>query len=392
MRLHFLKNPFYLYIIAFATVIGLYLLRWSDLFPKLSTGLLLFFILTFIFSLICGKLFSYLRKPLFSANFFNKNDPIIVFGIFFCYALEFLYVGHVPLFTLSPSAKFMHFGGIPTFHVFLVTFTVFYSVVLFHKLISCFSKKNLLYFFLILIPPLLMVNRGMFIEIFFAALIVYIFSIQRLFFKKIIYVSIIVIGVFYGFALLGNARLQSDTTFHDKIAVPSERFKKNRIPDTFLWPYMYATSPLGNLQKAIDVAKPAYDFKAFFFLCICPDFISKRIYQHSNKLIGPRIAVSFTVSTMYYNAYLTMGYVGMVLLFTYQIILLFLIPLSLKTRNKYYVPVMSITCVTVILNTFTNMWFFSAISFPIFWGILAGLRENKKINRRKNDSYCVGQL
>ena len=42
-----LKNPFFLYIAAFAAALLTYQLNWSEVYPPLSSGLVLFFLATF---------------------------------------------------------------------------------------------------------------------------------------------------------------------------------------------------------------------------------------------------------------------------------------------------------------------------------------------------------
>ena len=49
---HFFCNPFFLYFASWSIVCGLYLLRWSDLYPIISGKLLLFLTVTCIISLL----------------------------------------------------------------------------------------------------------------------------------------------------------------------------------------------------------------------------------------------------------------------------------------------------------------------------------------------------
>ena len=126
-------NPFFVHIYSFSFSLILYILGWSNLFPNLSTSLVLFFISTFIVSLIlgwhvCKCRHSFLSNPLKIDVKYTR----IVKCLFIFYVFEFIYARRVPLFSMFVSAdKFIHFGGIPTFHVLLVTYNVFFAVFLF---------------------------------------------------------------------------------------------------------------------------------------------------------------------------------------------------------------------------------------------------------------------
>lgn len=368
-----LINPFYLYIYAFGFVLILYSLRWSVLLPDLSIGLIAFLLLTFIFSLMYGLHIQKCRKTFFSNPLCIavNYDRRVVF-ILILYVLEFLYAKRLPLLELlSVSENFIHFGGIPTVHVLLVTYTVFFSTLLFHKLICSFNRK-LLYDFLIisLLPPLLMINRGMLFTIFFACLFVYLFSLKAFKRKILIYCIISISLALYLFSIIGSARINDDedSTVFVAFTQPTDNFESLGISNMFLWPYMYIVSPIGNLQNCIDMYQPTGSFSTFFWKCICPDFISKHFYEFETDSL-PLISPVFNVSTMYTNAYAQLGYLGMGILFVMQTFILYIIFLAFSVKkNPYYTTTVSLACSVVVLNTFANMWTFSAISFPIIWG------------------------
>ena len=51
-----LKNPFLVYIVSFGSVLGIYQFGWSEIYPRLSYVLLLFFGLSFLFALVLARL------------------------------------------------------------------------------------------------------------------------------------------------------------------------------------------------------------------------------------------------------------------------------------------------------------------------------------------------
>lgn len=366
-------NPFFLYIYAFLFVLLLYSLHWSILQPRLSIELLLFLVSTFVISIILGIHIQKCRSSYFSNPFgVNLNYKRRVKVLLFFYLLEFAYVHKIPIISLFISSdRFEHFGGIPTFHVFLVTYTVFFSTFLFHRLICNFNRILLLYFLYIsLLPPILMVNRGMLFTIFFACLFVFLFSLKSLSVRKILYCIGGVSIALYLFTMIGSARINDndDSRIFTSFTQPSENFEALNISNMFLWPYMYITSPLANLQTCIESYTPENSFSGFFLNCICPDFIAKRIDNEDEKEL-PQISPVFNVSTMYSGVYAKMGFLGMYMLYFVQTLYLYVIFLfSRPTNNPYYTATVSLICSVVVLNTFTNMWVFSAISFPIVWG------------------------
>lgn len=371
--MRFVLNPFFLYILSFSVSCLLYSLHWSNLFPDLSLELIVFLIGTFVCSLFLGLYLKKCRKNFYSKFNNSPSSDLRKAKLIICaYFLEFIYAKDIPLFSIFTSSEsFVHFGGIPTFHVLLVTYNVFLSAVLFHRMLCQFNKVILFYFLLIsIIPPLLMVNRGMFFTIFFSCLFIYLFSLKKIRVRKIVYCFLFVCMSLYLFAILGSARIQDDNnTIFASYTQPSEEFELLGISDLFLWPYMYIASPIGNLQECIDDFHIQYSLNSFFWKNICPDFISKKIYSPQKNIHAPLISPTFNVSTMYYGAYMQLGYLGMILMFFWQTTLIYVLFLSTKPKNnQYYTVTASLTCTVVVLNTFANMWVFSAISFPIIWG------------------------
>jgi len=367
-------NPFFLYIFSFGIVFILYLLHWSNLFPPLSMSLITFFVLTFIISFFLGFHIKKCRKNIFSneviiSTKYIRNVKLIFGG----YMLEFIYAKHIPIISIfNSSDNFIHFGGIPTFHVLLVTYNIFLSSILFYRIISSFNKVLFLNFCIITVfPPLLMVNRGMFFTMFLTCLFIYLFSLKKIDLRKTIYCCVGIFLALYIFALIGSARIKDDVT--NRIFVtytqPTDEFNSLGLSNMFLWPYMYVASPLGNLQTCINEYTPRYSLNGFFLTCICPDFIAKKISITENEKAPPLISPTFNVSTMYYDAYVQYGYLGMLILYFIQVFYIYIIFLfSKSTNNPYYTVTISLMCSVIILNTFSNMWVFSAISFPIIWG------------------------
>jgi hypothetical protein len=148
--------------------------------------------------------------------------------------------------------------GIPTFHVLLVTLNGFATVYLFHQLISDFNKTTLIQFILMIIPSVLIMNRGMLLMSLTSCLFVYILSLNRIRFRTLVKISLLCLVLFYVFGLLGNIRQTRGRSFSSDIILDisksTQEFRDSFVPNVYFWSYLYVSSPLANLQNTINDA------------------------------------------------------------------------------------------------------------------------------------------
>lgn len=90
----------------------------------------------------------------------QKNAVNITLVIYALWVAEFVYAGGVPLIQilLTRSYDYKTFG-IPTLHVFVVTFSSFYTIFLFQQYLGNRSVRVLLLFIINLSAALLIYNR-----------------------------------------------------------------------------------------------------------------------------------------------------------------------------------------------------------------------------------------
>ena len=376
--MRFFTNPFYIYTIVYTIAILMVYLGWSYLITPLQINLIGFILSTIIISLALGRYISKRFSPVFTYISFRSRDINILLLLLGCFLLEFIYAGYVPLLSIiNLNTEFEHFGGIPTFHVFLTTFSVFYSCLLFYKYLCTKKIKCLIVYILSISPAILMLNRGMLMTILISCIYMYVYQVRHKILHTISKLTIVCIAILYIFAHLGQTRSGDESgAIIEAYADPSEVFRNSGLNSVLLWPYMYITSPIANLQKCINEYTPVYSLKGFVLNCIIPDFISKRIDVDFHIPTPPLISSTFNVSTMYYDAYIYMGYIGMYLLFIYQIIISMVIWFSFK-RSKYRIITTCIASTSISLGAFTNMWVFSAVSFPIIWSYIMMINVKK---------------
>jgi len=380
-----LCNPFFVYVTSFALVFAVYSLGWSNLYPSLSFPLVLFFFMTFIVSCFFGFVVHVLRRIEYKEITWNERTIFYLLLVLIGYLAEFVYNKGVPLQMLLQGVEYDYTSfGIPTFHVFLVTFSSFLSVYIFHQLCSDFNKKRLIYFLLSVIPPVLIISRGTLFMMLTSCLFVYLLSIRTIKLKIVLGIFFLVLLVFYLFGVMGNLRQSKGVSTTSEImletSMATNSFKNSFVPKEFIWSYLYISSPLANLQNATNHAQVEYSFGSFLNYEILPDFISKRIEKISTvqKKDVPRIAGWLTVSTFYARSYVFLGWIGILTIFVFFIGTTFTYIFLLRKGSKYYVTGLSILNTLVLFNTFDNMYAFTGLNFQLIYPLLFSVIELRK--------------
>lgn len=357
VNLGFVVNPFYLYCLAFSMAIFVYLWGWSDIFPKLSVSLLLFFAFSFILFIIAGYKFGQRNlERLYPQRFpIFLND--IMFGmIVFLGLLNVILMGYLPI--LDRTHNYREFGA-PVIDPVFNTLSIFFSVFFLQSFLNNKRKRLLVYVFIILVIQILLFRRSTIVWIFTSCtflLLSYYRRISLLF----ILAFIICIPLFsYSFGLYGNTRsnLTKSIVLDDLGA--SDAFKKTGISYNHYITYLYISSPLANLQKNIDEQMEILnsgDFKGLLFFSLIPESFTMRL-KNAFKLIPPNcslITPELIVGTFFMVSFYTMGWPGMVimLLFLFAFIMLCLF---LSDRwNTFQVTLFCILSTAVSLLIFSN--------------------------------------
>lgn len=386
-------NPFFVYILGFSMPLLVYQLGWSNIFPKISFGLVLFLSLTCLYSFLVGCHVYNKKLIVYRDISYDKNISIIAVLIVAGFFLEFLYVGHIPLLSilLGKGSDYETFG-IKSFHVFLVTFGSFYTVYIFHVFLSIKKKKCLAICILLLVMPLLFCSRGTFLLNLSSCLFVYLLSIRKLYFKVVVVLVLLTLPLLYLFGIAGNVRVMrqagriKNITSSDiilKAGSAKGGFRESIIPKEYFWAYLYISSPLANLQKTIaesDSADLTFGgLLSFINFEILPDFVSKRISKFLEvEGIGiKRIAPALGVGTVYAGSYVYLNWLGLVLMFSYAIFASFVYIILLKKDSTYFVTGIAILNTLVLFSMFSNMFSFSGVSFQLAYPLVFFLFRKK---------------
>lgn len=363
-----LLNPFFLYVLSWGCVLILYSFNWSSILPNLKLPLLFFLFITAFIMFVLFLRTRQNKKYLFTAIKVNgQYDKLIKNYLLLSYALliwEFISFGSIPIFAYSGNVSedlYWQFG-IPLVNVFVVNSFAVICLFSAYCFASAKKRKYVIYVLLSLIPPILCMQRGIAMNQIIGATLIVLVCI-KINIKTILFTAIfIIVGLFF-FGIMGNHRTKSSETML-VIGQPTNNFLELGIPNEFLWSYIYAASPVGNLQNIINKRKTFPDKSSgidnFLILSIYPQFIGKHMKSYDDE---PKYLIigSLTVCTTYGKSYVTLGWPGMILMFLY-IIVLYLFCIKLIDKNSpFRIPLLAVLCIMSVMSVFDNMVHYTGI-------------------------------
>ncbi|MCM3378791.1 oligosaccharide repeat unit polymerase [Alkalihalobacillus rhizosphaerae] len=377
-------------------MIGLYTLKWSSLYPSLQISLVFFILITSTICIFLSKIYN--DKVRYSDIEVRSNKLGYAVGVLLvAHCIEFMYFGRIPLFSLASNAyfDFEDYSGIPFLHVFIVSFNIFLSTYIFHAYISSKNKQTLVFFILTLIPPVLIVSRGLSIMIVISCTFLYLTQHRKVITKKIPLIILVGVCLLYLFGLFGNVRLSNqvnlDSNYNDASLImlmggATEEFRDSLIPDSFFWGYLYITSPLANLQNTVQ-DEPEIDLLSFFSNNILYDFLGNRMSE-AYDIDDPNVNLihhNLTVGTFFMRAYPGLGWLGLILMFLHYLFIVSFYVFILGKSKQYFFTGISILSAIILFNGFSNMFVFSGFSLAIIYPVLLyafnRLRKNMQLSR-----------
>lgn len=357
VNLGIVVNPFYSYCIAFSLSIFVYLLGWSNIFPKLSSNLLLFFASTIILFLLAGYLFLKKQNDFKSRQTFNPHLHDIIFSLIILLGIiNVLYMGYVPV--LDRNHNYREFG-MPVIDPVFNTLCIFFSVIYFHSFLDTRKKRFLTYFIIILIIQIIIFRRATIIWIVISSVFLFILYKQKVSLLFIALGIIIILPASYFFGLYGNARSHLTKSFVLNDLGASDKFKNSGISYEHYMTYLYMSSPLANLQKNIDKREEGFkqeDLKEFLFYCLVPKSFTSRL-EESLQLEPPAcflISPYLIVGSFYMESFYTMGWIGMIMMFLYLFSVILLCLLIIRKWHFFVFETLSLLSATASLLVFSN--------------------------------------
>ena len=357
VNISFIANPFYIYCVAFTMAIFVYLWGWSDIFPKLSSGLILFLVVTSILFIIAGHFLVKLPSELFNNKPLNLFLNDVLFWIIILLGLiNILYMGYLPI--MDRSRNYREFG-MPVIDILFNTLSIFFAV---HYIQSFKEEKKLrflFYVFIIVIFQILLFRRSTIVWIFITSSFLYLLNREK---PRILILSVYVIFIpllSYCFGLYGNNRSNLSESYVLNDLGASDTFKNSGISFNHYMTYLYVSSPLANLQKNINEGDGFInkgDIKTFFFYCLIPESLTMRL-EKTLGLSKPEcnlITPDLIVGSFFMVSFYTLGWGGMIILILYLFIFILLCLFVLRRWNTFGIETLSLLSSTVSLLIFSN--------------------------------------
>jgi hypothetical protein len=374
-----LKNPFFLYIAAFGTVLLAYQLNWSAVYPPLSAGLVLFFLATFLCATILGLGIAPITDRIGPSYEPGRLWKYTGAALTLSFVADFVFTGFVPLVSLA-TGEAVDFDaiGIPSLHLFNVTFGGAFSTIRFADFLYSRRKIHLFEASIPLIYFILLIYRAPAIECAVCWLLVYLIRhggrVRIL--PAVALATFILLGLFVN-GIIGDARSPSQEAESqiELLAKPTEAFRESGIPRTFFWSYAYFTSPMANLQTTFNVAFQVVGKGTNFVLGeLLPDAVTHRILDviGEERIRTPEMAAGLNASTIFGASFLYFGKFGPPFMFAY-LSLIVVVYLLLIRRSAFNVPSLALLNTIVVFCTFHNMIATSTLSLQLVWTFVLGL-------------------
>jgi hypothetical protein len=375
-----LKNPFVVYATAFGSVLIIYQLGWSTLYPSLSMGMLLFFGATFLAAAFLAVLISPAVRQAgeYQPGLMPWYAVIFVVGTF---AIEIALAGGIPLILVMRGAKFFALEADAS-HLHVFTFWSVFSTIRFADFLYSRRPRYLCEAALPIIFYALMVYRGP--AIMSIASWGFVFIIRYgIGIRSSAWAAIAVVLVFLGNGLLGELRSPGQATGGG----PSESYRNSGIPKTFFWSYLYLTLPLANFQHTVNSLNEQKGTVAEFVASdLLPDTFSKRILPLLNDGIAsnhgnlvsrdllysweqPMVVPGLNTATIFGRSYGFFGWIGPAVMFVVlaSFIILYLI---LIRHSPYCVPCLALLNTLVTFCIINNMIASAAMIPQLVWPLL----------------------
>lgn len=363
-------NPFFYYTLFWSVALILYSLSPSKLNLPLDEGLLVFLLVTIFFASLLSIGFNFYFKNKCYVFAFYPQKKLVTFILMLLYVADFCYSKTIPMFN---GAEYMNFG-IPTIHVFIVTFSIYYAVKNYFQFLF-FKKRECFVNFLIVDAYFALIfSRGILMFILFSAVALTLVD-KTIKVKHLILVSFLVVLGCWIFGITGNIR--SGAKWNDSgmiLRFAQIDFEENSIMAPFFWVEEYLICSLRNLNYNIVLCSPNFSLLSNLYN-ILPDFIAKRVlpqYATKHLLVFP----GFTTCTMYTNVYHSFGFLGMVLNYFIYILMTFIfryIHFADKSNRIIGFAMMSFI---FALSMFDDMLRYSGYSFALIYCLIMGIAPN----------------
>ena len=369
-----IANPFFIFSLIWIFIFLIYSFNWSYLYPILSINLQAFILLTvlitFIIAIITWKtnLFSFsLPTNTFKYKSIGTKSAKVLTLLFI---IDILYSHSIPLVNYitggTNTGAYQEFGA-PFVHIIVVNG----FIVLFNFSFLCYKCSNNKVIkstfrnicFLCFLQPILCYSRAQMLFMIIGMFIT-LFMLSKNIKKACINILLSSIIVLYIFGLLGDLRHQNaGANYFIKLAGATEKFEKSKIPSAFFWGYIYFSSPLANIQNMIiyrekQLPSNKEGLDVLIYNEMTPAIIKRRIKANNIKSIKDEpyylIIEQLNVGGLYYGAYAAYKWAGMILIFLFYILNIYLFIKLINKKSILKIPLIISLINITIMSTFNN--------------------------------------
>jgi hypothetical protein len=300
--------------------------------------------------------------------------PIIVLGI--GYAIEFANETIPLIAIIKGNINYGDFTGMPILHVVITAGSIFYAIQYFYYAL-CNSNKRRFYlanYTIIILYILLTFTRSTILFIFSISALMLIAKLKKehnFSRKQKVGMGFGVVLVLYAFGGFGNLRQGFGWNDSSYISGAGRfRFWPSFIPEQFKWAYLYLVTPLANLNYNVKIGNNGFKLNGLLSELL-PRTITKRII-HMDMASAELVVNHFNVSTGWCGVYIQSGFIGMIILYIYALIMgLIGVKLSQSSRNVHLrVPFLSLYCAVIMYMFFVNTFVSVGFSFVLWVYIL----------------------
>lgn len=385
-----LANPFLIYILTFGSALAIYQLGWSEIYPPTTPGIVLFF----AFSFFVAGAFGWLVQPRVRSIRAYRAGLLPGWAIavpLACFAADLVYAGSVPLIDMIRGQfHYTSFKGMPSLHVFAVTFGSVYSIIRFADFLYETGGVRWRYLGEAAIPIIFLLSivyRGPALIVLTSWVFVFLIYLPRIRVSHVL--TMIGLGalLLFGAAKLGEARSGNV----NGLGHASAAFHGSNLGPVAFWLFLYSTGPLANFQYAVSTVQPSYDLKRipeYIVSELLPDTISHRILPRlgagPDRNI-PEFSDHFNVSSIFSRSWIFFGWISVLTTFAVFIFILYAYLGAIRT-SPLAVPCLALLNTFVVYNLFDNMIATTSIGIQLLWPLLLGMLLKRR------PSIRTGQL
>lgn len=347
-------SPMIMLAIPWSITLVLYSLAATRNIERLPWSVMLLFSVTLMFLVFINKLYCIRKEKIFfrSVSFKNLDKYIFRVGMiwFLGTIFEIMHARGLPvIWSILGSSKNYTDFGIGSLHGLLNALYFFLVASVSLKYFHRKSKKRLLLLLLVLMWPILMLGRGIFLTAVLQVLTIYLFT-NGLTLKVLFRTLIIVLMVVVIFGFIGDIRGPYKNPFL-YLTTDTSRIVFEVLPSGFLWVYMYLTSPLSNYGYNATYYEPAWELNYSLVNIVPSAFRSDLGASHNFEFIDN----SLNVSTMFASSHSDFGFLGDVVLIVLLLSWSFFWFGKLK-KSMYYILPYSMVCSVLIMSVFYNLF------------------------------------